>query len=516
MKKIIYAVITAILLVSVLFVSVAAAGVVATTDSKSCAQGGTVTLSVNISSASSVKSGAVEVLYDKNILELVSAEWHTDGALLSTYDMSTDLGAFAYQADKNLSGKIFSVTFKVLGNAPVGKTNVECRIQLRTGSNDITVTNQAGSINVTCNHTFTEKNDQYLASEASCTSPITYFYACSICGEKGTTTYTVGSALPHTYDKKVTTTAYLVKNVTCVNEAEYYYSCLCGAKGTEKFTSDASWSHNFSENWFISADGHWHQCIACGAKKDNASHSPNANNVCSKCQFVISNDGAHYHSFGDAWVSSNDAHWHECSCGLKDNLELHNWNEGKETKPATDEEDGEMLYTCTDCGKTKIESIDKLSGATHSHTFGDAWANSDDAHWHECSCGLKDNLELHNWNEGKETKPATESEEGEKLFTCVDCGATKTEKIAKFDASKPGEGAGDNTSSSSIGTVEIILIAGAGMLALLVVEAAAFVIYKFIIKKKQHGITENNNNSESDSDKQETDALDDPADSSQN
>jgi hypothetical protein len=151
-------------------------------------------------------------------------------------------------------------------------------------------------------------------------------------------------------------------NVKCVNEADYYYSCSCGARGKETFTADASWSHNFSENWFISADGHWHQCLDCGAKKDNAGHTPNGNNVCDKCQFVLSNDGTHYHSFGDSWSKNEDAHWHECSCGLKNDLELHNWNAGKVTKPATESAEGEMLFTCTDCGQTKTEAIEKLEG----------------------------------------------------------------------------------------------------------------------------------------------------------
>ena len=144
----------------------------------------------------------------------------------------------------------------MLDNAPIGKTYVECNIQLKDGSNNVSVTNNKGSIDVTCKHNFTEKNNEFLASEATCTSPTMYYYACSICGEKGTTTYSDGSALAHTFDKQVATSDYLVNSVKCVNEAEYYYSCSCGAKGTEKFSGDASWSHNYSNNLFISTDGH--------------------------------------------------------------------------------------------------------------------------------------------------------------------------------------------------------------------------------------------------------------------
>lgn len=402
--------ISSILILTILAVTVSAAGAVATVDNRSCAKGGEVTLDVTVSGSETALSGAVEVIYDKDVLELVKAEWHTDGALLSTFDKATDKGAFAYQTSKSISGKIFSVTFKVRDNAPIGKTDVECIIQLKDGSSDVSVTNNKGSINVTCKHNFSVKSNEFLASEASCTSPATYYYACSICGEKGMTTYTVGSALPHTFDKKVATSTYLVKNVTCVDEAEYYYSCSCGAKGSDKFTADASWSHDFSNDWFISADGHWHQCLDCGAKKDNAEHTPNGNNVCDKCQFVLSNDGTHYHSFGDAWVSNDDAHWHECSCGLKNDMELHNWDAGKETKPATENNEGEMLFTCTDCGRTKTETIEKL-----------------------------------------------QNEEEDPLVT----------------------------TPAPISKLKLVIIAGAGAMALLAVEAIAFVIYRSVSKRRK-------------------------------
>ena len=123
-------IVSLILIFSMLAIQVSAAGAVATTDSKSCAKGGTVTLNVSLSGATEVLSGAVEVIYDTSTLKLVSAQWHTDGALLSTFDQATEMGAFAYQSEKRFSGRIFSVTFQVQDDAPIGKTDVECRIQL--------------------------------------------------------------------------------------------------------------------------------------------------------------------------------------------------------------------------------------------------------------------------------------------------------------------------------------------------------------------------------------------------
>ena len=357
MKKIIISTIVIILITSIFVISTLAAGTVATTEGKSCAKGSTVTLNVSISSTSNVTSGAVEVIYDKNILELVSAQWLTSDTILSTFDKSTNMGAFAYQAGKTLNGKIFSVTFKVRSNAPVGKIPVSCNIQLKTGSNNISVTNQSGYVNVTCNHSFTVKNNQYLASPATCSSLAKYYYVCSICGEKGTTTYTTGTTLPHSYVNKVATAQYLVSKVSCVDQAEYYYSCSCGAKGTTKFTGDASWSHNFDNHWFMNADGHWQQCLDCGAEKNYSSHKTNGKSYCSECYFVVSGAGGHVHSFDENWMSNEAAHWHECSCGEKKDIDVHVFGEGTVTKQASVSSNGEKTYTCTICSAKRYEEI---------------------------------------------------------------------------------------------------------------------------------------------------------------
>ena len=549
MKKTILITVSTILLIILLTIVACAASTVATTDSKSCAQGGTVTLNVNVSNTSRVTSGSVEVIYDKNVLQLVDANWNVNGALLTNYDKATDLGAIAFSSPSNVGGNVFWVKFKVADNAPVGETTVSCNIILRENKTDLPVTNNSGKITITCNHDFSAKSNEHLASAATCTSPEKYYYTCSICGEKGSTTYTVGSALPHTFNKQVATSNYLVKSVKCVNEADYYYSCSCGAKGTEKFKADASWSHKYGDGWFISADGHWHQCIDCGAKKDFADHIKNSDGICSKCYFVIADDVhqhsfgsgwkknddahwkecscglkdnlalhswdagketkpatesqegeklytctdcrqtkiekldklAHQHAFGNSWSKSEDAHWHVCSCGIKDGLALHNWDAGKETKPATESQEGEKLYTCTDCGQTKTEKLDKLQPAPHEHSFSKDWSKSEDAHWHQCSCGIKDGLALHNWDAGKETKPATESQEGEKLYTCTDCGQIKIEKIDKLKIEKPT----GNTTPAPISKTKILIIAGAGIGALLVLEAIGFGIYCIVKRSKK-------------------------------
>ena len=250
--------------------------------------------------------------------------------------------------------------FKVLSNAPVGDTEVKCIIQLKDASNnDISVTNTAGKVTVTCNHSFTEKTENYLASPANCTSAAKYYYTCSVCGEKGNTTFTVGTPGSHTYNKKVTTADYLVKSVDCVDSAEYYFSCECGAKGSEKFTGDASWTHNFGETWFVGATGHWHGCTDCGAKKDYATHSI-TDGLCVDCFFVMENAEEHVHSYSTALKGDGTGHWYECICGDKKSYALHNFDNGSVTKEPTESAKGEKTFICETCYYTKVEELPML------------------------------------------------------------------------------------------------------------------------------------------------------------
>ncbi len=467
MKKSILILISSFLILTIFAIVVNAAGVQATVDNKSCAKGGTVTLEVNVSGE--LKAGGIEVIYDSAVLELISGEWKTDGSLMSTFNKETKQGVFTYMDNQKFNGKIFAVTFKVRDDAPIGSTTVKCELQLRKDVDGVEVvvpvTNIAGSINVTCKHNFNSKTNEFKVSDATCTSPELYNYACSICGERGTATYTVGAALPHTFDKEVTTSDYLVKNVKCKDTAEYYYSCSCGAKGTTKFTADASWSHQYDNNWFISSEEHWHQCIDCGAKKEVSAHTPNSQSICDKCQFVVVGD-VHYHSFDSDWKSNNSAHWHECSCGLKNDMSLHNYDGGVV-------KGNQVTYTCGDCGAKKAETI------PHEHSFSNDWSKNDAAHWHVCSCGYINDMTAHNYGKGEVTKEATENSVGEKVFVCKDCGQKKIEVLAKLP--KPVV----NTIEAPIGLKKLVVIAGAGAVALLIGEVIIFAIYKVISKKKK-------------------------------
>ena len=75
---------------------------------------------------------------------------------------------------------------------------------------------------------------------------------------------------------------------------------------------------------------------------------------------------------------------------------------------------------CTVCGGTI---------AALGHDFSEQGHN-EDTHWEKCSrCGAKNNENLHDWDSGKVTVQPTCMTEGEKIFTCDKCGATKSDPI---------------------------------------------------------------------------------------
>ena len=363
MNKKISVIILSVLLISLLAITISASGLSATTESKSCAQDNTVTINLSLSESVKAASGGVEIVYDKTKLQLIDGLWNTSGAILSTFDMDKEKGAFAYASPTSLSGKIFSVKFKVISNAPIGETEVKCILQLKDASgNAIDVNNVSGKISITCNHKFTKKTTEHLANPASCTSAAKYYYTCSVCDAKGTTTFTQGDPTSHIFDKMVETEVYLVSSVTCADTADYYYSCECGTKGIEIFNGDASWSHSYSESWYIGTSGHWHACLECGQQRDVSGHIAGEDKICSVCSFVIEEVDAdtHVHIYGTEWKNNTVGHWHECSCGAKESLDFHVWDEGVITREATENIEGERKFSCTICNENIFEVIPKL------------------------------------------------------------------------------------------------------------------------------------------------------------
>lgn len=113
--------------------------------------------------------------------------------------------------------------------------------------------------------------------------------------------------------------------------------------------------------------------------------------------------------------------------------------------------------TCTRCDYTTYEEIPATE-----HTYG-AWKDAGDGknHTHACACGAEE-TEAHKWDKGKVTKEPTLTEEGEKLFTCTVCNATKTQTM-------PVKPASPETGDRGIGLWAVLLVLSAGAVTALVV-----------------------------------------------
>ena len=130
----------------------------------------------------------------------------------------------------------------------------------------------------------------------------------------------------------------------------------------------------------------------------------------------------------------------------------HIWNSESVTTPATCKSTGKKTFNCTVCGETKTETIAKdASNHTGGTEIRDAIAVTCGADGYSgdtycLGCGVK--LETgavipktgnHTWNNGSVTTPATCKDTGVKTFTCMICGETKTDTVAK-DASNHAGG----------------------------------------------------------------------------
>lgn len=67
----------------------------------------------------------------------------------------------------------------------------------------------------------------------------------------------------------------------------------------------------------------------------------------------------HVHKVSKNWVTDEACHWHACDdCTEKFDKEEHQWNVGVIVKPATEDTNGVVNYTCTVCSLTKAEQFD--------------------------------------------------------------------------------------------------------------------------------------------------------------
>lgn len=139
------------------------------------------------------------------------------------------------------------------------------------------------------------------------------------------------------------------------------------------------------------------------------------------------------HDFAAEWKYDETYHWHECTTKKHSDTSekiAHDFDGGEITTQPTEQTKGVKTFTCNTCGYQKVEDVAQL---THVHTFNESkWENDENNHWHAATCAHTDekkDFAPHAWNDGVITKPSDYGVEGEKIFTCTTCSATRKETI---------------------------------------------------------------------------------------
>lgn len=143
-------------------------------------------------------------------------------------------------------------------------------------------------------------------------------------------------------------------------------------------------------------------------------------------------DDQHTHEFGTGWETDEAKHWKECTCGEHQDEAAHTEDEGTVTKAPTETAAGEKTYCCSVCGHImRTQEIPAL-GESHVHEFDEAWNTDETRHWHECICGERQDVTVHEKNQGVVTKEPTTAEQGEITYSCTVCGYIM--EVKKTDA----------------------------------------------------------------------------------
>lgn len=235
---------------------------------------------------------------------------------------------------------------------------------------------------------------------------------------------------------------------------------VCGEKRTTSHAYGSSWSRDYS--------GHWHECTKCGEKKDFRSHYPgpaateDAPQTCVTCDYVITAQKEHKHSFAKTWSRDDSGHWYVCSscdekkdfakhvydsacdedCNICDyeNPNVHNYGNSwendeklhwkvckicKETSEpekhiAGPEATDTQAQLCTVCSY-EITPIQE-----HEHAFGPDWMHDGKTHWQICTCGEQSVPAEHTWDDGTKNRDKTVT------YLCTQCQAERTEEVSGF------------------------------------------------------------------------------------
>lgn len=229
-----------------------------------------------------------------------------------------------------------------------------------------------------------------------------------------------------------------VVSPTCTRGGYTLHKCTkCGDSYQDNIV--AALGHKPSAAWEANATEHWHECEnGCGERAGVGEHTFDTGVVeaeatcetngrivytCTTCGFqradVLPKKG---HKLLSGWKSNQDSHWHECENDRNERVDyaLHSWDAGFVERPATCENTGVIVYTCTVCGKSVSRDIPRTD-----HKKSSEWESNDTLHWRTCqTCGDKFDSASHTLEEVTYAKvEPTCTEPGVTVYRCTVCRA---------------------------------------------------------------------------------------------
>ena len=160
-------------------------------------------------------------------------------------------------------------------------------------------------------------------------------------------------------------------------------------------------THKFSSDWTRNATDHWHAATCEHAEEvsGKTAHTfgdwkttveateeteGKKERSCSVCSYKEEQSLAklnHTHKFSSDWTSNATDHWHAATCEHTTEVSgkaKHTFGDWAVTKEATEEAEGSKERSCSVCGYTATEAIEKLA---HTHKFATDWTKDETYHW---------------------------------------------------------------------------------------------------------------------------------------
>ena len=202
--------------------------------------------------------------------------------------------------------------------------------------------------------------------------------------------------------------------------------------------------------WFDNDTHHWNKCIADdGEEMNKATHTYGAwvtdteatetekgskhrnCTVFNHTETVEIPVLSHTHVADTTkWFDNDTHHWNKCTAddGEEMNKATHTYGAWVTDTEATETEKGSKHRDCTVCNHTETQEIPVLS---HTHVAGTVWYKDNTNHWHECTAGdgEKMNIATHTYGAWVTDTEATETEKGSKHRDCTVCNRTETVEI---------------------------------------------------------------------------------------